>query len=104
MTEGILFVVQDDWMDYYRDPDSIEVAAAARQCLALLAEQAARLPVLKTSPPETADDMTAAHALPGSDARSRPGTGRSRRTCSLHTSGQETIMQVGTTGSAASVI
>ncbi|BDA43202.1 hypothetical protein COCOBI_04-2140 [Coccomyxa sp. Obi] len=88
--------MQDDWMDYYRDPDSIEVAAAARRCLALLAEQAARQPVASSSPPKTADEIPDAHLQPGTDAQSRPGTGRSRRTCGLHGSGQETIMQIKT--------
>lgn len=31
-------------MDYYRDPESIEAAAAARRCLAQLAEQLAQAP------------------------------------------------------------
>lgn len=84
-------------MDYYRDPDSIEVAAAARRCLALLAEQAAREPMSSTSPPKTADSIPYAHLEPGNDSQSRPGTGASRRTCGLHGCGQETIMQVRST-------
>lgn len=87
-------------MDYYRDPDSIEAAAAARRCLAMLAEHAARQPMPSTSPPRTADRVPDTHSRmqPGTDAQSRPGTGRSRRSCGLHGSGQETIMQVGSTG------
>ncbi|CAL8468814.1 g8355 [Coccomyxa elongata] len=80
-------------MDYYRDPDSIEVAAAARPApLALLAEQAARQPMPSTSPPTTADGILDAHLQPGTDAQSRPGTGRS--TGGVRGRGQETIMQI----------
>ncbi len=92
MNEHTILPMQNDWMDYYRDPDSIEVAAAARRCLALLAEQAARQPMPSTSPPTTADGIADAHLQPGTDAQLRPGTGRS--TGGVHGRGQETIMQV----------
>ncbi len=81
-------------MDYYRDPESIEAAAAVRRCLALLTKQAQHEPQPKAQPDtsQTSQSDVGAHAT--QVGSSRPASSRARPVSTPSKLQKETIMQV----------